>query len=58
MEHTQEEMFEYLDNIRESGGTNMYGATPYLEATFGLEEDKANEVLLEWMRTFEERHPR
>lgn len=52
MEYTQEEMFEYLDELMESGGTNMYGATPYLQNEFGLEEDKANEVLLEWMRAF------
>ena len=55
---TQEEMFLYLDGLRESGVTNMFGASPYLQRAFGLERKHASEVLGEWMRTFSERHPK
>lgn len=52
-----EEYFEYLDNLRESGVTNMFGACPYLEEEFGLDRTEAMKVLAEWMNTFDERHP-
>jgi hypothetical protein len=51
-----EEYFEYLDDLRESGVTNMYGAGEYLEIYFGLDKRCARTVLSEWMRTFGERH--
>jgi hypothetical protein len=31
------EMFQYLDDLRQSGATNMFGAGPYLEGAFGLD---------------------
>ena len=43
----------YLDALRESGVTNMFGAGPYLVAEFGLTSREAREILAEWMRTFE-----
>lgn len=51
-----ETYFEYLDILRLSGVTNMFGAGPYLEVEFGLDGRYARTVLLEWMRTFGERH--
>ena len=33
-----EEHLEYLDNLRESGITNMFGAAPYLEFSFDLDK--------------------
>lgn len=30
------EYFEYLDELRESGVTNMFGAAPYLVSEFGI----------------------
>jgi hypothetical protein len=52
----KEEMFVYLDNIRESGKINMFGAGPYLQDAFGLSRYEAKDILLEWMSTFSERH--
>ncbi len=52
-----EEQLLYLDQLRESGETNMFGARPYLQQQFGLEKDTASRVLSEWMRTYSERHP-
>jgi len=46
----------YLDKIRKSGATNMYGAGPYLERKFFLSSDEAHEILAYWMNTFSERH--
>ena len=56
LDETTLDHFEYLDELRESGETNMYGAGSYLADEFGLERRKAREVLSEWMRTFSERH--
>ena len=56
MEEDREEMFEFLDDLRESGKTNMFGATPYVQQAFGLSLSDACEVLAEWMETFSERH--
>ena len=41
--------FEYLDNLKESGVTNMFGAGVYLENEFGLEKKEARKVLANWM---------
>lgn len=53
----KERMFEYLDNVRSSGITNMFGATTYVQAEFGLTKQEAKDVLVEWMQTFNARHP-
>jgi hypothetical protein len=53
----KETYFQYLDALRESGRTNMFGAAPYLQGEFGFTSKEANAVLLEWMNTFSERHP-
>lgn len=51
--------FGYLDGLRESGVTNMFGAVPYLRKRFnGMSQSQAINVLAEWMQTFDERHPR
>lgn len=49
--------FEYLDGLRESGVSNMYGATPYLVQAFDITNMEAREILKAWMDTFSERHP-
>ena len=49
---TQAEMFKYLDELRESGVTNMFGAAPYLQTAFGLTSKEARDVLTAWMKNF------
>ncbi len=49
-------MLEYLDDLRESGRVNMFGAGEYVEAAFGLEKAEARKALVYWMQTFGERH--
>ena len=46
--------FDYLDHLRESGVTNMFGAVPYLQQEFPeLSYDRAQAVyiLREWMES-------
>ena len=50
---TEDTMFTYLEGLRQSGVTNMFGAGPYLEREFGLDRNEAKEVLLNWMRSYE-----
>jgi hypothetical protein len=42
----------YLDNLRESGVTNMMGATPYLMEQFDIDKRKAREILSEWITSY------
>ena len=53
----KESVFQYLDDIRESGVTNMFGAAPYVQDEFGVDAQEAKALLVEWMQTFSERHP-
>jgi hypothetical protein len=43
------EQFIYLNKLRESGETNMYGASPYLQCAFSLTKREASKILVEWM---------
>lgn len=58
MFNEEENVFTYLDALRESGITNMFGASPYIEDKFGVSGKEARRLLLEWMETFDKRHPR
>ena len=44
------EEFTYLNRLRESGATNMFGAAPYLEMEFDLDRREAKQVLMAWMQ--------
>ena len=47
------EVEEYLNDLRESGITNMFGATTrILEAEFNLTHKDAKEFLVNWMKNF------
>jgi hypothetical protein len=47
-----DEHLEYLDDLRESGVTNMFGAGSFLEAHFDLNRNDAREILSYWMKSF------
>ncbi len=47
------EFYEFLDDLRESGETNMFGACPYLENEFGFDGRTARGLLKMWMATFD-----
>lgn len=42
----------YLEKLRRSGVTNMFGATPYLENEFRISEAKARKILIDWMKNY------
>lgn len=45
--------FDYLDRLRESGVTNMFGAVPYLQREFpelSYDHAQAVYILREWMK--------
>ncbi len=46
--------FEFLNELRESGAINMFGAAPVLADTFGMTKSQARGVLSAWMKSFEE----
>ena len=48
----KEQYFQFLDELRESGVTNMFGAGPYLQEAFGLDRREARDIVIEWMESF------
>ena len=49
-----DEHLVYLDELRESGETNMFGAGSYIEDEFALSRQEARHILTYWMKTFGE----
>ena len=45
------EYFEYLDELREVGVTNMFGAASYLQEEFGLNKNEAKDILIKWIES-------
>ena len=43
------EVFQFLNELRESGKTNMFGARPYLIDEFELDKKQSAELLSEYM---------
>ena len=48
------EYYVYLEELRQSGVTNMFGATPYLREEFGLGRRDAIMFLSSWMDNYDE----
>lgn len=49
MNETEQQYFDFLEDLRQSGDTNMFGASPYLQAAFGLEKKEGVSILSAWM---------
>lgn len=43
----------YLEGLRRSGVTNMFGASRYLEYEFSLDKADAREILASWMKNYD-----
>lgn len=43
-------VFQYLNRLRESGVTNMFGAAPYVQDEFGVSATEARGYVARWMR--------
>ena len=50
MSTLNEKVDRYLEELRESGETNMFGASPYIMQEFGFTRHEAKEHLLRWMK--------
>lgn len=46
------EALEFLNELRESGEINMFGAAPHVEAEFGIDRTEARRYTKLWMDNF------
>ena len=54
MEKTmKEKVHSYLNELRESGEINMFGAGEYLELEFGFNKYEARDALKAWMNDYQ-----
>jgi hypothetical protein len=51
------DQFDFLDALRESGATNMFGAPAYLIEEYEIERDEAVRITRLWMKTFDPEKP-
>ena len=51
-ETKRQHYYNFLERLRRSGVTNMFGATPYLMEEFGLSKSEAHKVLSDWMKNY------
>ena len=52
----QEQVNLFLDDLRESGVVNMFGASSFVQEEFDVNRSEAKNYLTAWMDTFAERH--
>ena len=48
----EKEVMNFLNLLRESGVTNMFGAGPYVEEEFDIDQREARRILSLWMHNF------
>jgi len=48
----RDEVFDFLETLRESGVTNMFGAAPYIATYFGCSRNESKYWLKEWIRSY------
>ena len=52
-EYVTNEHLDYLDDLRKTGITNMFGARPYLMENFDIvDSNLAGKILQYWMKSF------
>ena len=54
LNETELEVFKFLNALRKSGATNMFGAAPYIQREFGISNQEAVDLLYSWMKNFQE----
>lgn len=52
-DNPNQDIFDFLDNLRESGQINMFGAAPVIQDVFDLSRRESQSVLQEWMNNFQ-----
>jgi hypothetical protein len=53
--NVREIVYEFLDELRESGTVNMFGASSDLQDEFGFDKATCRSLLSDWMRDYEEK---
>lgn len=48
----KDEIFEYLDNLRESGICNMFESPNHVQKEFGIDRYESRDIVKEWMINF------
>lgn len=48
----KDEMFDFLDAVRESGAVNMFEGGRLIQEQYGLSRHEARDILVEWMKTY------
>lgn len=48
-----EEYYKFLEALRRTGATNMWGATPYLVEAFQISHALAKDILTSWIDNYE-----
>jgi len=48
----KEDMFDFLDAVRESGAINMFGSGQLIQEQYGLSRHEARDIVVEWMKTY------
>lgn len=46
------EIFDFLDAVRESGAVNMFEGGRLIQEHYGLKRHEARDIVIEWMQTF------
>ena len=50
----EKEAMEFLNFLRNTGVTNMFGSAPYVQEEFGIEKKEARRLVSLWMSNFNE----
>lgn len=50
----RKQYYEFLEELRKSGVTNMWGAAPFLQAEFDISAAEARDILLDWIKNYSE----
>lgn len=48
----EKDVLEFLNILRNSGATNMFGASPYIVEEFGVDRAEARRLLSLWMSNY------
>lgn len=51
----EKEVLEFLNMLRNTGVTNMFGAGPYIQEEFGVDRRESHRLLSLWMDNFNEK---
>jgi hypothetical protein len=53
MTEDKKDVYTFLDNLRESGVTNMFGSGSYVEDEYSTSKTETKELVVGWMKAVE-----